>query len=149
MRATISFEADVSRVNDVMRSLVLEESNALQDALIALEKATADRIVEGISEALEHIQGVATQLEQYRQMMVSFERARFETILPQPADSIPDVVVDDDIAGPMAEATQEAAETAQQMKQFNDFLSRIRDEATSRAEEVAREERDQDAPPKR
>ena len=149
MRATISFEADVSRVNDIMRSLVLEESNALQDALIALEKATADRIVEGISEALEHIQGVATQLEQYRQMMVSFERARFETILPQPADSIPDVVVDDDIAGPMAEATQEAAETAQQMKQFNDFLSRIRDEATSRAEEVAREERDQDAPPKR
>ena len=149
MRATISFEADVSRVNDVMRSLVLEESNALQDALIALEKATADRIVEGISEALEHIQGVATQLEQYRQMMVSFERARFETILPQPATSIPDVVVDDDIAGPMAEAAQEAAETAQQMKQFNDFLSRIRDEATSRAEEVAREERDQDAPPKR
>ena len=149
MRATISFEADVSRVNDIMRSLVLEESNALQDALIALEKATADRTVEGVSEALEHIHGVASQLEQYRQMMVSFERARFETILPQPADSIPDVVVDDDIAGPMAEATQEAAETAQQMKQFNDFLSRIRDEATSRAEEVAREERDQDAPPKR
>lgn len=85
MRATISFEADVSRVNDIMRSLVLEESNALQDALSSLEKATADRIVEGISEALEHIQGVATQLEQYRQMMVSFERARFDTMIPQPA----------------------------------------------------------------
>ena len=83
MRATISFEADVNRVNDIMRSLVLEESNALQDALIALEKATADRIVEGISEALEHIHGVTSQLEQYRQMMVSFERARFETLLPQ------------------------------------------------------------------
>ena len=87
MRATISFEADVSRVNDIMRSLVLEESNALQDALMSLEKATADRIVEGISEALEHIHGVTNQLEQYRQMMVSFERARFETILPQPAPS--------------------------------------------------------------
>ena len=83
MRATISFEADVSRVNDIMRSLVLEESNALQDALIALEKATADRIVEGILEALEHINGVTSQLEQYRQMMVSFERARFETLAPQ------------------------------------------------------------------
>ena len=43
MRATISFEADVSRVNDIMRSLVLEESNALQDALVFLEKATTDR----------------------------------------------------------------------------------------------------------
>ena len=73
MRATISFEADVSRVNDIMRSLVLEESNALQDALIALEKATADRIVEGILEALEHINGVTRQLEQYQQMMISFE----------------------------------------------------------------------------
>ena len=85
MRATISFDADVSRVNDIMRSLVLEESNALQDALIALEKATADRIVEGISEALGHIHGVASQLEQYRQMMMSFEKAKFETMLPQDA----------------------------------------------------------------
>ena len=68
MRATISFDADVSRVNDIMRSLVLEESNALQDALVSLEKATADRIVEGISEALGHIHGVASQLEQYRQL---------------------------------------------------------------------------------
>lgn len=84
MRATIKFEADVSRVNDIMRSLVLEESNALQDALICLEKATTDRIVEGILEALEHVQGVARQLEQYQQMMVSFERAKFETLLPQP-----------------------------------------------------------------
>ena len=85
MRATISFEADVSRVNDIMRSLVLEESNALQEALMSLEKATSDRIVDGISDALTHIHGVANQLEQYRDMMVSFERARFETILPRPA----------------------------------------------------------------
>jgi len=87
MRATISFEADVSRVNDIMRSLVLEESNALQDALVSLEKATADRIVEGISDALSHIYGVARQLEQYQQMMVSFEQARFQTMVPQPAPS--------------------------------------------------------------
>ena len=85
MRATISFEADVSRVNDIMRSLVLEESIALQDAFICLEKATADRIVEGVSEALNHIYTVANQLEQYRDMMLGFERARFETMLPQPA----------------------------------------------------------------
>lgn len=125
MRATISFEADVSRVNDIMRSLVLEESNALQDALIALEKATADRTVEGVSEALEHIHGVASQLEQYRQMMVSFERARFETMLPQPASE----------AGPEISSFAEVQQAAQNMEEFDSFLSRITDSETD--EEVS------------
>ena len=110
MRATISFEADVSRVNDIMRSLVLEESNALQEAFISLEKATTDRIVEGISEALDHIYGVTNQLEQYRDMLVSFERARFETILPQAVPA-------------------PAQKVAQSMKKFDDFLDRINEES--------------------
>ena len=114
MRATISFEADVSRVNDIMRSLVLEESNALQDALVALEKATADRIVEGISEALEHIYGVTSQLEQYRQMMVSFERARFETRLPQPVGT-----EDIDLK------VRSARDAVDSLKQFEGFLDNI------------------------
>ena len=115
MRATISFEADVNRVNDIMRSLVLEESNALQDALIALEKATSDRIVEGILEALEHIQGVARQLEQYQQMMVSFEKARFETILPQPSSS----------TIPVVDSLEKLNEVKESMQGLDSFLSRI------------------------
>lgn len=115
MRATISFEADVSRVNDIMRSLVLEESNALQDALIALEKATADHIVEGILEALEHINGVTSQLEQYRQMMVSFERARFETMLPQPSENME------------VSSFADVQQAARSMEDFDSFLSRITD----------------------
>ena len=119
MRATISFEADVSRVNDIMRSLVLEESNALQDALIALEKATSDRIVEGILEALEHIHGVATQLDQYRDMMVSFERARFETMLPQSSDAqVP-------IHGQQVTNLGELKETVENMKNFDSFLAQL------------------------
>ena len=110
MRATISFEANVSKVNGIMRSLVLEETNTLQDALMSLEKATDDRIVEGISEALDHIYGVTNQLEQYRDMLVSFERARFETILPQ--------------AAPVP-----AQKVAQSMKKFDDFLDRINEES--------------------
>ena len=120
MRATISFEADVSRVNDIMRSLVLEESNALQDALLSLEKATADRIVDGISEALEHIYGVASQLEQYRQMMVSFERARFQTILPQAAVTAP-------AAPDLSAATSETKNTTEAVARFNEFLEKIQD----------------------
>ncbi len=127
MRATISFEADVSRVNDIMRSLVLEESNALQDALIALEKATADRTVEGISEALEQIYGVARQLEQYRQMMVNFEKARFETVLPRDA-SVPLPV-----RGQSVNSPAELQSVVEGMKDLEGFLERIKDQE----EEVA------------
>ena len=121
MRATISFEADVSRVNDIMRSLVLEESNALQDALVSLEKATADRIVEGISDALGHIHGVARQLEQYQQMMVSFEKARFQTMIPQPAH--------------MVQNLSQVREVTETMKKFDNFIESIKEEKPDESQE--------------
>ena len=114
MRATISFETDISRVNDIMRSLVLEESNALQEALLSLERATSDRIVEGISEALEHIHGVARQLQQYQQMMVSFEKARFQTMVPQPAEN-----------SNLATTMHQVREAAESMSNFDNFLEQI------------------------
>lgn len=140
MRATISFEADVSRVNDIMRSLVLEESNALQDAFICLEKATADRIVEGVSEALDQIYTVANQLEQYRSMMISFEQARFETILPQSAPARVDVSP----AGTPATAIPEQLLTSLNdmkkavgdMEQFDGFLEKISLPAVTAEEET-------------
>ena len=114
MRATISFEADVSRVNDIMRSLVLEESNALQDALMSLEKATADSIIEGISDALGHIYGVANQLEQYRDMMVSFRRAKFDAMTEGKAPSSPPVNSLRDVQAAVAA-----------MNQFDGFVDKI------------------------
>ena len=151
MRATISFETDVDQVEGTMAVLAAAEEHSLRAAADVLSNYTVldGSVLDAITEVLRLLDTSVGQLRQYRDMMVGFERARFETILPQPAASVPDGVVGDDIAGTMAEATQEAAETAQQMQQFNDFLSRIRDEAASRAEEVAREERDQNAPPKR
>ena len=132
MRATISFEADVSRVNDIMRSLVLEESNALQEALIALEKATTDRIVEEISEALEHINGVATQLDQYRDMMVAFERSRFETILPQPVAQPAANVVQD--KGQFVRNMNELRDALDNIKQFDNFVDLINESSDSNDE---------------
>ena len=84
MRATIKFEADVDKVKDIMRSLVLEETNTLSDAMNCMEAATSDRLFEEISVALGHLQSVTRQLEQYRGMLLSFEKARLETILPAP-----------------------------------------------------------------
>ena len=121
MRATVSFETDISRVNDIMRSLVLEESNALQDALVSLEKTTSDRIVEGISDALGHIHGVARQLEQYQQMMVSFEKARFQTMIPQPAD--------------MVQNLSQLREVTETMKKFDNFIESIKEEQPDEPQE--------------
>ena len=124
MRATINFEVDIARVNDIMRSLVLEESNALQDAFIALEKATSDRIVEGISDALGHIYGVATQLEQYQQMMVSFEQAKFKTMLPQASDE----ALLPANAGQMYNSLDELRDNLNNMKSFASFVDNMKAE---------------------
>ena len=132
MRATISFEADVSRVNDIMRSLVLEESNALQEALMSLEKATSDRIVDGISDALTHIHGVANQLEQYRDMMVEFERSRFETILPQPVAQPATNVVQD--KGQFVRNMNELRDALDNIKQFDNFVDLINESSDSNDE---------------
>jgi len=129
MRATIKFEADVSRVNDIMRSLVLEESNALQDALVSLEKATAERIMEGISEALEHIHGVARQLEQYQRMMVSFEKAKFETIIPQPAlgdpTNLEKLKTETSETLNLVRNAEELQQVAQQAENFGNFIDKL------------------------
>tara|TARA_R100001015_G_C4428041_1_gene26223 strand:- start:56 stop:466 length:411 start_codon:yes stop_codon:yes gene_type:complete len=132
MRATISFEADVTRVNDIMRSLVLEESNALQEALMSLEKATSDRIVDGISDALTHIHGVANQLEQYRDMMVAFERSRFETILPQPVAQPATNVVQD--KGQFVRNMNELRDALDNIKQFDNFVDLINEGSDSNDE---------------
>ena len=101
MRATIKFEADVDKVKDIMRSLVLEETNTLSDAMDCMGAATSDRLFEEISEALGHLQSVTRQLEQYRGMLLSFEKARLETILPAPAGPIPRGEDEDGTADPI------------------------------------------------
>ena len=123
MRATISFETDISRVNDIMRSLVLEESNALQEALLSLEGATSDRIVEGISEALGHIHGVARQLQQYQQMMVSFEKARFQTMIPQPV--APSVESPIEGQGEEFSSPEELNAILERAKKFGSFVEKV------------------------
>ena len=139
MRATISFEADVAKVNDIMRSLVLEESNVLQDALLSLEKATTDRLVEGISEALEHVHSVATQLEQYRATVVSFEQAKFQTMLPQPAPAPPLKVQDpEQRATSVIDSPRALRNAVESMEAFNGFVEKMGAPATKEADSEQR-----------
>tara|TARA_R100000005_G_C4921503_1_gene154563 strand:- start:386 stop:814 length:429 start_codon:yes stop_codon:yes gene_type:complete len=125
MRATISFEADVSKVNNIMRCLIAEEANTLHDALICLEKATDNRLSNAISEALMHIHAASTQLHQYRSMVASFEEARFNTVLPQNAD-YPAV----NVSAPSQEATvidspRSLQNVMQTMEAFNGFVDKM------------------------
>jgi|TARA_R110000824_G_scaffold71504_8_gene182871 hypothetical protein len=142
MRATISFEADVSKVNDIMRSLILEETHALEEAIKCMEGATSDRLVEGISEALNHIGEVSRQLEQYRGMVASFERSRFETILPSPASQTEIPPVEPVLE--LAHVLQQTQGTVTEMEQFNSFLNKIRHQAEGAA---IPEEQDNDSKP--
>jgi hypothetical protein len=69
---------------------------------------------QGLSEALEILGAVSSQLAQYRDMITSFEKARFETLLPQPADS-----------SALMETIGEVKEAANIIEKFDDFLGQI------------------------
>ena len=113
MRATINFEVDVERVQETMGAVVREELQPLHQAMDLLEISKPQDLHDGITQALEILGAVANQLEQYRDMLASFERARFETLLPQTAD------------GQLVESIAAAQNTVEKMQQFDSFLSQI------------------------
>ena len=109
MRATMSFDIEVDQVESTMRLLIAQEADTLRAAadMIDVQSGPHNMVLEEVTESLRLLQESSAQLEQYRGMLVSFERARFETMLPQEVAESPPPA---DIAGP---------------KQFKDFLGRI------------------------
>jgi len=87
MRATISFDIDVNEVEGAMGHLVSREADNLRAAADILEDyiAPRDHLLDEVTEALRLISAATSQLEQYRNMLVNFEKAKFETIVPQSA----------------------------------------------------------------
>ena len=85
MRATISFDIDLDKVEETMSSLVTQESHTLRVAANILSNADRTTLLEEVNEALDLVQQATSQLQQYRDMLVSFEKAKYETMLPQPA----------------------------------------------------------------
>ena len=125
MRATIKFEAEVNKVKSIMRSLVLEETSALGDAIdcmesIAAATSTSERLIEGIDNSLEHILGVVQQLEQYRAMVVSFELARLGN---DSASADPPPPEDLTVSAAVAQALQSQLAS---VKQFDKFVGSIK-----------------------
>ena len=117
MRATISFEIDLDQVEGTMGMLVAQEAHDLRAAADLLEDyiTPQDNVLEKVTLALGLLQEASTQLQQYHQMLISFEKAKFETILPTTA------------AAPVAVQPPPVMERAG----FGDFMDRMATEGES------------------
>ena len=113
MRATISFDIDVDQVEGAMGHLVSREAHNFRAAADILEDYVAprDHLLDEVTEALRLISEATSQLEQYRSMLLNFERAKYET--PAPTPSIP------------VENLGEVRESLNKMKRFDEFVDRI------------------------
>jgi hypothetical protein len=118
MRATISFEIDLDQVEGTMGMLAAQEAHNLRDAANILEDyhGPGDKLLEEVTQALQLLEESTVQLQQYRDMLLSFERAKFETILPQPADA------------PLLPNMAAVKSTLDGMQQFEGFLNKINEE---------------------
>ena len=95
MRATINFEIELERVNETMLALVKAETDSIRGAAHTIEITQPHELEQKLAEAVEQLQRNVHQLEQYQSMLVSFARAKFETIAPQSADGALDGVISD------------------------------------------------------
>jgi hypothetical protein len=119
MRATINFEVDVDQVENTMAVLIAMEADTLRAVadLIDVNPGPRTMVLEEVTEAMRLLSEVASQLQQYRDMLTSFKRARFETILPQAAN-----------AALKNNPTQGLGEVKKSMKKLDTFLARINKE---------------------
>ena len=83
MRATINFEVNADKVEETMATLVSQEAATLRIAANILDNLGDGPLLQEVSETIDLLQEAAIQLKQYRDMLAGFERARFETMLPQ------------------------------------------------------------------
>ncbi len=112
MRATISFETDVDQVEGTMAVLACSEEHNLRAAADFLSNFTVldGSTLDVITEVLRLLDMSTDQLRQYRNMLVSFERAKFETMLPQPANA-------------SVRSLGDVREAVESMQKFDSFLA--------------------------
>jgi len=112
MRATISFEIDVDKVEETMAALVEQQSDTLRLVTNILDNVGKSTLLEEVTEALDLLEEASSQLQQYRNMLVNFEKAKFETMIPQPA-------------GQPVHNLGQLRETVESMKDLEGFLAGI------------------------
>ena len=125
MRATISFETDLDQVEGTMAVLACSEEHNLRAAADLLSNFTVldGSVLDAITEVLRLVDASAQQLRQYQQMMASFEKSRFETLLPQSAPNPVKVHG----AGEEFSSPEELKEIVARANKFGSFLGDIND----------------------
>ena len=129
MRATISFELELDKVESTMATLVSQESDTLRIVTNILDNVGEGPLLPKVSEAIALLQEATNQLQQYHQMLAGFEKAKFETLLPQPAEQ----------TIPVIDNIEKLNEAKKNMQGLETFLNKIVDEA---AEVVQEEQND-------
>ena len=145
MRATISFDIDLDRVEETMSSLVTQESHTLRVAANILSNADRTTLLEEVNEALDLVQQATSQLQQYQQMLVSFERARFETLIPQDASQPLPVEPGENTEarpqlGELVRNMRDVQNAVNNMGDFDKFIEKISDREDSDSDESEPEE---------
>jgi hypothetical protein len=110
MRATINFDIDLDRVEDTMATLVSQEAATLHITANILDNLGHGPLLQEVQEALGLLQETTSQLLQYRDMLASFEQAKFQTMLPQEAP---------------ATNIKELQSTLGAMNEFGSFVDRL------------------------
>ena len=119
MRATINFDVNIDKVEQTMVTLVHQEVIDLYRATTILEDIEAPNLLEQIGVAINTLETTAAQLNQYKSMIVGFQRAKYETLLPQ------DAPANTSGLGNEANSLREAMSALENMKGFEDFLSQV------------------------
>ena len=134
MRATISFETDVDQVEGTMAVVACAEEHNLRAAADILGNYTVldGSLLDAITEVLRLLELSTDQLKQYQQMMVSFEKAKFETMLPQQAPAT--VPVQTQVVTEAAKNMEGLQTTLQAMSEFGSFVDRINNQAQEEEE---------------
>jgi hypothetical protein len=135
MRATISFETDVDQVEGTMAVIACEEEHNLRAAADILGNYTVldGSLLDAITEVLRLLELSTDQLKQYQQMMVSFEKAKFDTMLPQSAPDSISVSPQDSVGQP--KNMQEIQDAIKAMNEFGSFVDRINNQAQEEEEQ--------------
>lgn len=115
MRATISFETGVEQVEGTMAVLACSEEHNLRAAADILSNYTVldGSVLDAVTEVLRLLDESTTQLRQYQQMIVSFEKSKFETIVPQAA----------------TQSMGDVATTLANIDKFGSFIDRLNESA--------------------
>ena len=127
MRATINFEVNADKVEETMATLVSQEASTLRIAANILDNLGDGPLLQEVTETIDLLQEAAIQLKQYQQMMLNFERSRFETIIPQavPQSREPTNISS---AGVIFDNLDELREQLDTVKSFQSLLQQAQEE---------------------